>query len=244
LDQFSAVFGLPRPELIRSDNGIYHRHFRTEHCLYDAILCDPPYGIRAGARKSGSRREHVVPVRPEHRHDHIAQTQPYPVQDVMADLMDVAARTLVLGGRLVYVIPSFATDFDPAVDLPRHPCLDRVHVCFQPLSSAELGRRVVVMRKTADYDPNRRSEYLAAVWKNGPKSAAKCANIRDKILEAAKKKPNYEERAAIRKAKRKQHREKKKAAKRKAKEEGESVEDGFAIEGEASSVVEELDTGT
>ena len=215
-------FGLPRPELIRSDNGIYHRHFRADDdndcCLYDAILCDPPYGIRAGARRSGSRRSEVIPVRPENRHDHIAQTRPYAVQDVMADLLDVAARTLVMGGRLVYVIPSFATDFDPTVDLPRHPCLELVHVCYQPLSSAELGRRVVSMRKIADYDGSKRDDYLNSAWKDGPASAEKCANIRDKILEAAKKKPNYEERAAIRKAKRKQHREEKKAAKRRERE--------------------------
>ena len=52
-------FNLPRPELIRSDNAIYHRHFRTDtqRPLYDAIICDPPYGIRAGARRTGSRRE-------------------------------------------------------------------------------------------------------------------------------------------------------------------------------------------
>lgn len=38
-------YGLPRPELIRSDNAIYGRHFRVME-LYDCIVCDPPYGIR------------------------------------------------------------------------------------------------------------------------------------------------------------------------------------------------------
>lgn len=224
-------YGLPRPELVRSDNAIYHRHFRchtTEtaavatagipppRMLYDAILCDPPYGIRAGARKSGSKREHVAPVRPENRHDHIAQTQIYAVSDVMADLVDLAARTLVSDGRLVYMIPSFASDFDVENDLPRHPCLELVHVCYQPLS-AELGRRVVVMKRTAHipYDPAQRLKYLAAVWKNGHVSAEKCANIRDKLQEAAKQKPRYEERAAIRKEKRRQHKHEKKEAKKK-----------------------------
>lgn len=211
-------FGLPRPELIRSDNAVYERHFRTtEDGLYDAILCDPPYGIRAGARKSGSRREHVVPVLPENRPTHIAQTQPYAVEDVMADLLDVAARTLVAGGRLVYIIPSFAKDFDAAADLPQHPCLELVHVCFQPLGP-DLGRRMVALRKCADYDVSKRAEYRAAVWKNGTASAEKCANLRDKILENAKKKPNYDEKLAIRKAKRRQTREEKKAAKRREKE--------------------------
>jgi tRNA (guanine10-N2)-methyltransferase len=52
------------------------------------------------------------------------------------------------------------------------------------------------------------------VWVNGAESAEKCANIRDKILEAAKLKPRYEEKAAIRKQKRKANREAKKKAKR------------------------------
>lgn len=37
-------FELPRPELIRSDNANYHRHFVEGPPLYDAIVTDPPYG--------------------------------------------------------------------------------------------------------------------------------------------------------------------------------------------------------
>lgn len=123
----------------------------------------------------------------------------------MADLLNVAACTLVLGGRLVYIIPSFM-DFDEETDLPRHDCLQTLHICYQPLS-AELGRRMVVMEKINEYNPNKRSEYLQAVWKHGSESAEKCANIRDKLIEAAKKKPRYEERAAARKQKRKLNKE-------------------------------------
>lgn len=39
-----AQFQLPRPELIRSDNAIYHRHFRNAEPWVDAIITDPPYG--------------------------------------------------------------------------------------------------------------------------------------------------------------------------------------------------------
>ena len=240
-------FGLPRPELVRSDNALYHRHFRTNVPLYDAIVCDPPYGIRAGARKSGSRKDNPRPVLDEHRHDHIAQTRyvyasfgvtfafatgkfrllsdlldshllchffrPYSVADVMSDLLDVAARTLVMGGRLVYIIPSFSNNFDPNDDLPHHECLRIVHICFQPLSTADLGRRVVAMEKVAEYNVDRRDEYRKAIWKNGAESAEKCANIRERILEAARKKPGYEEKAAYRKEKRKQTREARRRAK-------------------------------
>lgn len=207
-------YGLPPPELIRSDNAIYHRHFREHLPMFDAIVTDPPYGIRAGAKKSGSRKEQVRPILDEHRHDHVAQTRPYAVSDVMADLLNVAAMTLVIGGRLVYVIPSML-DFDEAVDLPRHECLRLVSVCYQPLQT-ELGRRTVTMEKIKEYDDSKRGEYIEQAWVNGPESAEKVANIRERLLEAAKKKPGYEEKAAIRKQKRKATKEAKKKAKREA----------------------------
>ena len=63
-------FNLQRPEILRTDNAIYHRHFRSHQPLYDAIVCDPPYGIRAGARKTGSKLDEPRPILDEHRHDH------------------------------------------------------------------------------------------------------------------------------------------------------------------------------
>ena len=180
--------------------------------MYQNIICDPPYGIRAGARKTGSRLDTPRPILDEHRHDHIAQTKPYPVSDVMADLLDVSARTLVLGGRLVYIIPSM-TDFDPLTDLPRHDCLECIHICYQPLQT-NLGRRVVTMKKIRDYDESLRSKYLSGTWVNGPESAEKCANIREKLIEMARLKPGYEEKSDLRRKKRKARKEELKKMKR------------------------------
>ena len=72
---------------------------------------------------------------------------------------------------------------------------------------------MVTMKKVRDYDPLLRDEYMSNVWKNGAESAEKCANIREKIMEAARKKPGYEGKAAIRKEKRKVHKDAKKKAK-------------------------------
>jgi tRNA (guanine10-N2)-methyltransferase len=208
-------FHLPRPDIVRSDNALYPRHFREHTPVYDAILTDPPYGIRAGARKSGSRNSNPRPVKDEERHDHIAQTKPYCVSDVMVDLLDMAARTLRIGGRLVYIIPSFS-EFDPLSDLPQHECLKLIHWCYQPLSS-ELGRRIVVMKKISEYDPSKREQYMQSVWKI-PGAADKVANIRDKLLEAAKLKPRYDERLNKRKEKRQQRKDEKKRSKKVAQE--------------------------
>ena len=230
-------YGLPRPEIVRSDNALYHRHYRHHPYdigdkinnnsnnsnsnsnssdiappLYDAILCDPPYGIRAGARQTGSKLDKPRPVLEENRHDHIAQTRAYAVSDVMSDLLDVAASTLKMGGRLVYIIPSFQ-DFDEDTDLPMHDCLELVHTCYQPFS-LELGRRIVAMTKISHYEVSKREDYRSTIWKHGAASAEKCANLREKIMEAAKLKPGYEEKAAIRKEKRRVNKQAKKKEKK------------------------------
>jgi tRNA (guanine10-N2)-methyltransferase len=70
-----AQFQLPRPELLRTDNAIYHRHYRRHATLYDAIVTDPPYGIRAGARKCGSKLDQARPVPEDCRSTHIPQTR-------------------------------------------------------------------------------------------------------------------------------------------------------------------------
>jgi tRNA (guanine10-N2)-methyltransferase len=176
--------------------------------IFDAIVTDPPYGIRAGARKSGSKLDTPRPISEQDRYSHIAQTKPYAVSDVMADLLDVAARTLILGGRLVYIIPSMR-DFDPSTDLPRHDCLSLVHVCYQSLQ-VEFGRRVVTMVKSKEYDESLQSYYLSSVWINGQESAEKCANIRERLISLAKEKEGYEEKSKYRKQRRLMAKEEKK----------------------------------
>ena len=44
-------YGFPRPQIIRQD--INKPAFRKNNFLFDAIVCDPPYGWRAGVRKTG-----------------------------------------------------------------------------------------------------------------------------------------------------------------------------------------------
>ena len=44
-------YNLERPQIIRQD--INKSGFRKQNYLFDAIICDPPYGWRAGVRKTG-----------------------------------------------------------------------------------------------------------------------------------------------------------------------------------------------
>lgn len=152
-------FGLPRPEVIVCDNSMFTRHFVDQwaHDTFDAIVCDPPYGVRAGAKKCGSRKEVITPVRPEFRDTHIPQRKAYAVNDVMYDLLAVAARCLKVGGRLVYLMPStYVTD--PFEELPGHPLLQLIGHSVQGLTK-HTCRRLITMRKIGPWDSNYEDEY-------------------------------------------------------------------------------------
>ena len=142
-------YGLARPEIVRCDSSLFARHFQCRAPMYDAIVTDPPYGIRAGARKSGNRRGEAAAVPEELRGSHIPQTQPYPVEDVMCDLLNLAAQNLVRGGRLTFLLPT-TYDFTDD-DLPKHPCLNVVANSEQPLNQ-KMGRRLITMEKLVDWN--------------------------------------------------------------------------------------------
>jgi tRNA (guanine10-N2)-methyltransferase len=68
----------------------------VEHFEILEDLNDPPYGIRAGARKSGRKDTVSYSISEEKRFDHIPSTQNYPVEEVMLDLLHTAASSLVM----------------------------------------------------------------------------------------------------------------------------------------------------
>lgn len=96
-DQYS----LPRPDVIRGDFSKAGRPLRFGVKL-DAIIADPPYGIRAGARKTG---ENGRAIKPEFLDTHIPSLQKYESSEVIEDLLDAAFDMLKVGGRLVYLFP-------------------------------------------------------------------------------------------------------------------------------------------
>ena len=69
--------------------------------IFDAIICDPPYGVRAGGKKSVPKSHPVTCTE-----THIPSTDPYTFEECLSDLLHLAAKHLKLGGRLVFFLPS------------------------------------------------------------------------------------------------------------------------------------------
>jgi tRNA (guanine10-N2)-methyltransferase len=160
-DVFSTFsdYGLPPPQLLRLDLHSHNKHFHTtSHGMFDSIVTDPPYGIRAGGRKTGKSTAVSYEVSEARRHDHIPSTQSYGVEEVMLDLLECSADLLKVGGKLCYLIP---TPYNFQVtDLPRHPCLKLDQLCLQTLSTRH-GRHAVLMKKVQDPTPATRQEFAA-----------------------------------------------------------------------------------
>jgi tRNA (guanine10-N2)-methyltransferase len=170
-------YGLPIPELIRADNSISPL---IEKCAeyFDAIVCDPPYGIRAGARRSGRcpSKNHPIDLKKADQ-TYIPPTQPYAAEDVMNDLLTFAAKTLRVGGRLVYLLPTTYEYTD--ADLPCHPLLQVIANSEQKLTQ-KYARRLITMIKVKEIlNPNNRQ------IKDNPNVSF--ANLRQKILEQNRK---------------------------------------------------------
>ena len=73
----------------------------------DAIVTDPPYGIRAGAKKIGMTDD-CGPRQPvdENTVTRMPNTVNYCMVEVINDLVNFAAKFLKVGGRLVFWLPT------------------------------------------------------------------------------------------------------------------------------------------
>lgn len=123
--------------------------------VFDAIICDPPYGVRAGGRKSGGRKllkgavePYIVPD--DKRTDHIPSTAPYSLVECVHDLLDLAAKMLVMGGRLVFFYPILREEESAHNHFPEHPCFKLISSSEQILSS-RYCRVLLTMVKTGPY---------------------------------------------------------------------------------------------
>ncbi|KAG6955278.1 hypothetical protein JG688_00011946 [Phytophthora aleatoria] len=171
-------YGLPLPELVRADNSMSPLVKQCEG-FFDAVVCDPPYGIRAGARKSGRKRQIKSDVSMATKQEnYIAPTQPYAAEDVMMDLLEFAAQTLREGGRLVYLLPTTYEYTDS--DLPRHPSLQVIANSEQKLTKKYARRLITMVKRTPTAEEMAAVESAETAAKSNPGDVS-FANLREKI---------------------------------------------------------------
>ena len=112
-------------------------HPWTSRLMLNAIVTDPPYGVRAGAKKLGAARPQDSKLHSsllesaELRAATYPATQPYAIDEMTLDLLNFSAAHLVSGGRLVFWFPVDAEDvesFDIHQVYP-HPDFNFVAAC-------------------------------------------------------------------------------------------------------------------
>ncbi|KAK3708916.1 hypothetical protein LTR37_011246 [Vermiconidia calcicola] len=145
---------------------------RKDRCL-DAILCDPPYGVREGLKVLGSTKpslqEEVLLEngKPAHLSDtYIPPKRPYSFVRMLNDILDFSANILVDNGRLCMWMPVAGLTFDdeetedgvlPSKEyaVPQHPALELVSECTQQFS--KWSRRLLTYRRRKDGDADQES---------------------------------------------------------------------------------------
>ncbi|XWS54352.1 hypothetical protein CRYUN_Cryun10bG0082800 [Craigia yunnanensis] len=136
-------YGLQMPiALLRADNNLPP----WCHGLKEFGLV----GCKSGGRKllKGVVGPYTVPD--DKRADHIPSAAAYSLVECVHDLLDLAARMLVMGGRLVFFYPVLREDDSVEDDFPEHPCFKLVATSEQILGS-RYSRVLLTMVKTSLY---------------------------------------------------------------------------------------------
>ncbi|XP_075246495.1 tRNA (guanine(10)-N(2))-methyltransferase TRMT11-like [Convolutriloba macropyga] len=115
--------------------------------MFDAIVTDPPYGIREGIKTINSD------VKLNSVESHASMQQHSPIE-MFKKLVEFAARLLKVGGRLVFWMPTLTAmlDFEPEKHVPKHPAMKLMHCCFQTITHTS-SRSLLCMEKVSAF-PN------------------------------------------------------------------------------------------
>ena len=143
------AYEMPTPVgLVHGDSGARLSCLRMPpEGIFDAIVTDPPYGIREKPAEVADER-YIDRTLPAEKMDaHVPRRALAELEQILADLFALAARSLVRGGRLVFLLPTTAR-FTPSL-LPPHPGLE-LEGASEQLMAARWSRWVVVMRRAAE----------------------------------------------------------------------------------------------
>ncbi|EFP74835.2 uncharacterized protein PGTG_01428 [Puccinia graminis f. sp. tritici CRL 75-36-700-3] len=121
--------------------------------IFDAIICDPPYGVRAGAKRLGRKDQSKIRTEPyklpdgtwsHEKPDYVPPSKPWEMSEVLEGLLEFALRMLKPNGRLVYWLPTASQDYSHA-DVPQRNGLRLVANSCQDFGKWQ--RRLITMQK-------------------------------------------------------------------------------------------------
>ena len=120
----------------------------------DAIVCDPPYGVRASIMcgGTGDNTKDNSEDNPEgcsRNIDHQG-TSVQGLDDIIATLLNVSAFHLKKEGRIVFWQPT--SNIEDSSDIPSHPAFEVLYAPIQIVHKGKWSRRLVVMVKVRDYE--------------------------------------------------------------------------------------------
>ncbi|CAK1543802.1 unnamed protein product [Leptosia nina] len=131
-----------------------------ESLKFDAIITDPPYGVREPTEKIGIERDNYT-LSEHHLDNHIPSKVEYGLPHIYSDLLNFAARHLNMGRRLVCWYPVVRDEYLEE-QIPTHPCMKLVSNSEQVLSKLT-ARRLLTYQKISDDIPETPHDTRATV---------------------------------------------------------------------------------
>lgn len=117
----------------------------------DAIITDPPYGVRECSEKIGKRINYQEKRLKEGQVKYPSKVD-YSIQDLIGDLLSFAAKHLRIDGRLIYYLPVTMVDgLDFSDYIPTHPCLDIISFSEQALTYRNYRLMIVMEKRKEPY---------------------------------------------------------------------------------------------
>jgi tRNA (guanine10-N2)-methyltransferase len=130
--------------------------------LFDAIVADPPYGVRAGAKQLGRRdveKQRTEPfllpngIYSHEQPDYIPPTKPYALDHLLLDLMNFSAKVLAPKGRLVFWMPTMIeSSSNKSHELQLELTRDFRLVAHSLQDFGVWGRRLITLEKVDSAD--------------------------------------------------------------------------------------------
>ena len=139
---------MPIPDFLAMD--ISALQFNFNRPIFDSIVCDPPYGVRARSQKAGVRDSKKHRVRKETTdadQPYFGQKEHFDFVELHEHLLDVAAALLKPGGKLVFL---FHTDDENPPEknkFPEHPALQFVRSSKDKLTKVRARHLITMVKK-------------------------------------------------------------------------------------------------